>query len=152
MGLGYTVCSSMLMVTNKLALQAWPYPSLLMAVQFLSSAGVVRGLSLMGKLDVEPLVAAKVRAPCQRSRPRQPAPWNCPSVLSLKFAPLSSHSWEGELYGGVPEWWPQRRWRSGRRRGGANVVALCVNAGLRCNLQNETPSPIAPPRPQDGPF
>jgi hypothetical protein len=62
MALGYTVCSSMLLVTNKLAIQAWPYPSLLMAVQFLVSAGVVRGLSVMGRLDVEPLVWDKVRA------------------------------------------------------------------------------------------
>eukprot|EP00965_Chrysotila_dentata_P021196 702068-Pleurochrysis_carterae.AAC.1 len=42
MALGYTVCSSMLMVSNKLALSAFPFPSLLMALQFLASA-TVRG-------------------------------------------------------------------------------------------------------------
>jgi hypothetical protein len=73
MALGYTICSSMLMVVNKLVLKAWPFPSLLMAVQFLFSAAVVRGLSLMGKVEVEPLVAEKARAPCAPgTRSREP--------------------------------------------------------------------------------
>lgn len=62
MAMGYTVCSSMLMVTNKLALRVFPYPSLLMAVQFLVSASVVRGLSLLSVLDVEPLILGRVKA------------------------------------------------------------------------------------------
>ena len=62
MAMGYTVCSSMLMVTNKLALRVFPYPSLLMAVQFLVSASVVRGLSLLSVLDVEPLILGRVRS------------------------------------------------------------------------------------------
>lgn len=85
----------MLLVTNKLAIQAWPYPSLLMAVQFLVSAGVVRGLSFIGWLDVEPLVLHKVRATWKlHSTPARsqlfPRPPGCstPSNMLLRPARL----------------------------------------------------------------
>ena len=38
MAVGYTLCSSMLMVSNKLALRLFPFPSMLMALQFSFSA------------------------------------------------------------------------------------------------------------------
>ena len=62
MGLGYVLCSSMMMVVNKLALRAFPYPSSLMALQFLVSAVVVRGLGVLGQLECAPLERERVRA------------------------------------------------------------------------------------------
>jgi len=62
MAVGYTICSSMLMVVNKMALKVFPYPSQLMALQFLTSAAVVRLLACRGKLEAAPLEAEKVRA------------------------------------------------------------------------------------------
>ena len=50
------------MVVNKWALNLFPFPGLLMSLQFASAAVVVRVLALAGRLDCEPLVWAQVRA------------------------------------------------------------------------------------------
>jgi hypothetical protein len=50
------------MVVNKWALRLFPFPVLLMAVQFLSSAVTVRLLSFVGALECEGLVWARVRS------------------------------------------------------------------------------------------
>ena len=60
--LGYVLCSSGMMVVNKWALQEFPFPSCLMALQFFTSAVTVRGLGLCGQLDCDPLEASRVRA------------------------------------------------------------------------------------------
>lgn len=61
MGLGYTLCSSSLMVVNKLAIRSFPFPSTLMAIQFFSAAAVVRILAAAGRLEAEPLDSGRVR-------------------------------------------------------------------------------------------
>ena len=60
--LTYCVVASTMMVVNKLALRAFPYPSSLMALQFLVSAVVVRGLGVLGQLECAPLERERVRA------------------------------------------------------------------------------------------
>ena len=61
MCLGYTLCSSSLMVANKYALGHFPFPSTLMLLQFAVSAVVVRTLGLLGFIEVEPLELERVR-------------------------------------------------------------------------------------------
>jgi len=60
-GLGYVLCSSLMMIVNKWALNVFPFPGTLMSLQFVSSAAVVRLLSLSGQLECEPLVWARAR-------------------------------------------------------------------------------------------
>lgn len=61
MAAGYTLCSSCLMVTNKVALVHFPFPSTLMACQFFTAALVVRVLAACGQLEAEPLEWPKVK-------------------------------------------------------------------------------------------
>ena len=97
MAAGYTICSSMLMVVNKLALKVFPFPSTLMALQFFTSAAVVRFLAFQGKLDAAPLEAEKERRECinnsyivysvQHERSAEGAPHPCPSRSRARWAP-----------------------------------------------------------------
>jgi len=61
-GLGYVLCSSLMMIVNKWALKVFPFPGTLMTLQFFSSAVAVRLLSLCGQLECEPLVWTKARS------------------------------------------------------------------------------------------
>ena len=58
---GYTLCSSMLMVVNKLALLQFPFPSTLMAAQFASSALVVRLLGAANCIQVDSVQIDKLK-------------------------------------------------------------------------------------------
>ena len=57
----YAACSSTLSIVNKWALLALPFPGVVTACQFLTTAAVVSALGRAGVIDVEPLRADKVR-------------------------------------------------------------------------------------------
>jgi len=52
---------SAVMVVNKWALKVFPFPGLLMCLQFVSSAVAVRLLSVCGQLECEPLIWSRAR-------------------------------------------------------------------------------------------
>ena len=60
--LGYVACSSMMMIINKWALREFPFAGSLMALQFVSSAAVVRLLASAGQLECEPLQWERARS------------------------------------------------------------------------------------------
>ncbi|KAG8470780.1 hypothetical protein KFE25_009201 [Diacronema lutheri] len=60
-GAGYCASSSLLLVTNKATLQAFPFPATMSVVQYAASALAVRVLASAGLVDAEPLRWARVR-------------------------------------------------------------------------------------------
>eukprot|EP00271_Cylindrocystis_brebissonii_P009646 TRINITY_DN24672_c0_g1_i1.p1 TRINITY_DN24672_c0_g1~~TRINITY_DN24672_c0_g1_i1.p1 ORF type:complete len:357 (-),score=6.56 TRINITY_DN24672_c0_g1_i1:630-1700(-) len=52
---GYTICSSLLAVVNKAAIDVFPFPSLLTAFQYLTCVVAVFALGRLGALDYDPL-------------------------------------------------------------------------------------------------
>lgn len=60
-GVGYFLASSLMLVANKAALRAFPFPAALSVVQYAASALAVQLLAALGAVDAEPLVWAQVR-------------------------------------------------------------------------------------------
>jgi len=61
LGVGYAFCSSMMLVFNKLAIDAFGFSSTLMALQFAFSAGAVKLLAMTGQLECDPLEWSKAK-------------------------------------------------------------------------------------------
>ncbi|KAK9834889.1 hypothetical protein WJX81_006759 [Elliptochloris bilobata] len=57
----YSLCSSMLLILNKVAVTYVPAPSFILALQLLSCAAFVRTLSAVGAVEAEPLTLHKAR-------------------------------------------------------------------------------------------
>ncbi|KAJ1618920.1 hypothetical protein T492DRAFT_1089714 [Pavlovales sp. CCMP2436] len=60
-GAGYVVSSSLMLVVNKAALRAFPFPGSLAVLQYAASALVVRSLAAAGLVEAEPLRWSRVR-------------------------------------------------------------------------------------------
>jgi solute carrier family 35 len=58
----YSMCSSMLLILNKVAVTAVPAPAFILLAQVASSAAFVKGLAAGGVVSCEPLEPAKARA------------------------------------------------------------------------------------------
>ena len=56
---GYSICSSLMLVINKLAITFVPAPSFVLFIQLLFAAVTIRGMSLMGVIDADPLDFSK---------------------------------------------------------------------------------------------
>eukprot|EP00232_Nephroselmis_pyriformis_P025649 CAMPEP_0182870660 /NCGR_PEP_ID=MMETSP0034_2-20130328/10661_1 /TAXON_ID=156128 /ORGANISM="Nephroselmis pyriformis, Strain CCMP717" /LENGTH=445 /DNA_ID=CAMNT_0025003173 /DNA_START=331 /DNA_END=1668 /DNA_ORIENTATION=+ len=56
----YCFCSASMLVVNKVAIVYFPYPTTLLAIQFIASAIVPKALGSMGVLDCDPLEIKKV--------------------------------------------------------------------------------------------
>jgi len=59
---GFMCCSSMMLVVNKICIVQLPYPSTVLALQLMVTAGVAKALGVAGLVEVEPLEWKKVRA------------------------------------------------------------------------------------------
>ena len=58
---GYATCSSLMLILNKIAVHTLPAPSLVLFVQLMLAAAVVRGAGMAGLADVDKLEYEKVR-------------------------------------------------------------------------------------------
>lgn len=59
--LGYMLCSSLMLIVNKLAVHHLPAPSTVLLSQLIASALACRALGFAGFIEVEPLSAEKIR-------------------------------------------------------------------------------------------
>jgi len=59
--LGYMLCSSLMLIVNKLAVHHLPAPSFVLLSQLVASAVACRALGLMGVIEVEPLHWDKIK-------------------------------------------------------------------------------------------
>jgi GDP-mannose transporter len=59
--LGYMLCSSLMLIVNKLAVHHLPAPSAVLLSQLIASAVACRTLGLMGVIEVEPLNVDKIK-------------------------------------------------------------------------------------------
>ncbi|KAH9256660.1 hypothetical protein BASA81_005164 [Batrachochytrium salamandrivorans] len=59
--LGYMLCSSLMLIVNKLAVHHLPAPSFVLLTQLIASAVACRALGLLGVIEVEPLELNKVK-------------------------------------------------------------------------------------------
>lgn len=152
---GYGICSSLMLVVNKLAVHYLPAPSFVLLIQFIASFSVVKAFGVCGVIEVDALEWSKLRA----FLPISAAFVACvyANIKTLQFGNVRDHRRRlGRRHGreraGARTW---LLWHSGARRRGRGVgprprlftrSALCCNGDLAARTLSLFPDPSPTPR------